>query len=421
LAAIIPEIKTFKPVSFPKFSKTVLDNGIPVYQLVSSEYEVMKLEINFRAGRFFESQKGVARATANQLKEGTVTNPSDFMAELFDYHGASLHMNGGMDIARSELYTIKRYFKTLLPYFNDMLNNPLFSEKELSNYQQINVQRLSIDLAKNDILAFRILTELLYGSDHPYGYNSDKDTIMNIGATSLKDHFNNYYKNAIPGIILAGGVDEEILNLVNDTFGNIKFNLPEKPVRKIDPNKKDQFLRIEGQQKFQSSIRMGRRLFERSNPDYPGIYVLNAVLGGFFGSRLMQNIREDKGYTYDIYSTLDIMWNDGYMMIGADVDNDNIDIVIEEIKKELLDLQQNYVSEEELLLVKNYLNGNLLNLMNGPFNSIELMRLIAVYGYEMKFFDNFMRQLHDIDPVQLNLLAKKYLDPEDFTVVVAGK
>jgi len=290
----------------------------------------------------------------------------------------------------------------------------------LNNYQQRNIQRLAIDLAKNDILAYRVLTESLYGDEHPYGYNSTRETIQDLCKNDMVAHYNRCFKGATPGIIVAGGIDDHVLNQLNKTFGQKDFVLPEKPKHAFSTTKNNEQIFIEGQQKFQTSIRVGRRLFSRTNPDYAGIYLLNAVLGGFFGSRLMQNVREEKGLTYDIYSTIDMMWNDGYLMVGAEVDNSNINLVLDEIKSEFKTLQNELIRTDELTLVKNYLKGNLLNLMNGPFNSIELMRLIAVFGYDLEFFNNFMYQLHNIQPDKLQELAKSYLNPEDFTEVIVG-
>ena len=134
----------------------------------------------------------------------------------------------------------------------------------------------------------------------------------------------------------------------------------------------------------------------------------------------MPNIREEKGLTYDIYSTIDMLWNDGYLMIGAEVDNENISTTLEEIYSEFDTLKNVLVSNEELQLVKNYINGNLLNLMNGPFNSIELMRLLAVYGYDIEFFNYFMNQILVINSEKLCELAKKYLSPEQFIEVIVA-
>jgi zinc protease len=420
VAIPIPEIKTFKPIQFPDFSEVKLDNGIPVYQLASPEHEVMKLEINFRAGRFFETQKGVSRACANQLREGTKKHNSEFIADIFDYHGATLQSHGGMDFSRVELYSINRFFDVLLPYVKDILDEPDFSEKELNNYRQRNKQRLAIDLAKNDVLAYRTLTESLFGLDHPYGYNSVKSTYDQLSRSALVHHFERCYEAAIPGIILAGGIDDSILEKLNHSFGQRKINFPPKPNIEVAVLPKKEMIALKGEQKFQSTIRMGRRLFSRSNKDYPGIYVLNAILGGFFGSRLMQNIREDKGLTYDIFSMLDMYWTDGYIMIGAEVANENVDLVLSELQEEFRKLREESITSEELTLVKNYLNGNLLNLLNGPFNSIELLRLITILGYDLSFFNHFMHTIHQMDAEYLRDLARTYLNPDDFTTVIVG-
>jgi len=222
VATHIPEIKTFKPIRFPDFTRSELDNGIPVYQLVSTEYNVLKLEINFKAGRYFEEIRGVSRACANQMREGTQTHDSEFIADIFDYHGASFQSNGGMDFSRVELYSINRYLENLLPYVSDVLENPLFSEKELNNYQQRNIQRLAIDLAKNDILAYRVLTESLYGDEHPYGYNSTRETIQDLCKNDMVAHYNRCFKGATPGIIVAGGIDDHVLNQLNKTTKQIR-------------------------------------------------------------------------------------------------------------------------------------------------------------------------------------------------------
>lgn len=421
MAKSIPEIKSFKPIRFPEFIKTTLDNGIPVYQLISTDYDVLKLEINFKAGRYFETEKGSSKACINLIREGTKKHSSEFIADLFDYHGASFQTHPGMDFSRIELYTINRYFFNLLPQVWDMLNEPAFSEKELKSYRQRNIQRLSIDLAKNDILAYRHFTEALFGPDHPYGYNSEKETFLNLDTSKLKTHFERCVYQAIPGIIIAGGADDSMLTFLNDTFGRSSNQTPEKPVHTPATEIPTEPIRITGQQKYQATIRMGKQLFSRSHPDYPGIYLLNTILGGFFGSRLMKNIREEKGLTYDIYSLLDMYWNDGYLMIGAEVDNKNIDWVIEEIHRECLKLQEEYLTANELTLVKNYINGNLLNLMNGPFNSIELMRLVAVFEYDINFFNYFMNTLHKTGVEEIRELAIKYLDPGEFTSVIVGK
>lgn len=418
----IPKIKSFRPIAFPEYSRIELSNGAPVYILPSLDYDVLKVEVNYRAGRVFETtHKGVARACANQMKEGAGTYSSEDIAQTAEFYGATLQTSGGMDFSRLELYAQCKHLGNLLPLATSILHEPHFPQKELDNYIKRNRKKLAIDLAKNDIVAYRILTEMLFGKDHPYGYNSDPETIGSLNRQSVLDHFTNNYTNAYFSVIVAGGVEDNTIKLLDDHFGQLGF-APESaaPFHRVQPSEEKQF-ESPGMQKFQSSVRLGRKLFGRSNPDYPALYVLNTILGGYFGSRLMSNIREDKGLTYDIFSSLDMLWLDGYLLIGAEVDNENVSTTLDEIYSEFEKLQTKPVSDSELELVKNYINGNLLNLMNGPFNSIELMRLIAIYGQNLDFFNYFMEEIHRIDAKKIQQIAQKYLLKEDFTLVIVGK
>jgi len=416
----IPKIKSFKALNFPEYSKYELSNSAPTYILGSEDYDVLKIEMNFKAGRVFEKGYGVARACADQMKEGTQNLSSEIIAETIDFYGATMHISGGMDFTRVELYSTKKHLKNLLPLLRDVLHNPSFPELELEGYIKRNIQRLTIDLSKNDILSYRTLTEKIFGVDHPYGYNSTISTIEHLNRNMLLEHFENNFLLPDFSLILAGGIDPQIIDLCDNFLGDLKYQKRNNDPFSAPPILNPELFKIEAPQKFQSSIRMGRHLFDRSHPDYPGVYVLNTILGGFFGSRLMSNIREEKGLTYDIYSTIDMLWLDGYIMIGADVDNENVDVTIEEIFKEFEILKKDLVKEKELELVRNYINGNLLNLMNGPFNSIELMRLIAVHGQNHEFFSFFMGRIASVDAPTLRDLARKYLNENEFTVVIVG-
>jgi len=416
----IPKIKPFKPIVFPAYTKYVLKNEIPIIEFGNDAYDVLKMEINFKAGRLFESHNAVARACANQLKEGTVSKNSETIAREIDFYGASMNISAGMDFARLELYSLKKHFKQLLPLIADIIKNPIFSEKELNNYKQRNIQRIQIDLAKNDVVSYRQLTEAIYGKNHPYGYNSNVKSIESINSNMLQNHFLKNYTSSTCSIILAGGTNKEIHELLDQHLGDLNFKKKKSiPEWQINPSN-TKSIHITGKQKYQSSIRMGRRLFKRTHQDYAGLYVLNTLLGGFFGSRLMKNLREEKGLTYDIYSTIDMLWQDGYFMVGAEVDNDNVALTLEEIYKEFDLLKKKLISEDELNLVKNYIKGNLLNLLNGPFNSIELLRLVAVYGQDVSFFNNLVHKINNIDADTILALSNHYLNREDFFEVIVG-
>jgi len=331
-----------------------------------------------------------------------------------------MQMMGGMDVIKLELFSLKRYFEKVLPIAADVLNNPLFPESELENYVKRTIQKLQIDLSKNDILSFRHLTEHIFGLDHPYGYNTKEETLQKVTTNDLQRHFHGNFNAENFSIILAGGFPKNYLEALEEAFGSI----PKKGiVISLQPHiTSGQMIksRIAGKQKYQSSVKLGVKMFPRSHPDYFGFYFLSTLLGGYFGSRLMQNIREDKGLTYDIYSTVDCMRTDGYFMISADVDKKSIEQTLDEIRLEMRRLAEETVEPDEMELVRNYIKGNLLTILNGPINSVELIRLISIYNLDLAFFDNFMQGIDKIDSERVNQLAAKYLDYEKLSVVICG-
>ncbi|HAQ37724.1 MAG TPA: pitrilysin family protein [Saprospiraceae bacterium] len=416
----IPVISPFKHVPFPDFQLDYLSNGIPVYSLPNNDYGVLKMEVNVFAGRFFEEKQAVSRTCANLLREGTKARTSAEIARDIDFYGASMQMMGGMDVIKLELYSMTRHFEKVLPVAADVLTAPLFPENELVKYIKRTIQKLQNDLSKNDILAFRALTENIFGLDHPYGYNTKEETLKKISTQDLRNHFLQTFYAENFSVILAGGFPEYFLSILEEAFGHIPKR--EKVITRPLPTVTGQQIntRIEGKQKYQSSVKLGVRMFDRTHPDYIGLYFTSTLLGGYFGSRLMQNIREDKGLTYDIYSSVDCMRMDGYFMISAEVDNKSVDQTLSEIRIELKKLAEEPVEQEELELVRNYIKGNLLNILNGPINSVELIRLLSIYGLDKTFYDEFIRGIDSIDAKVINELAGKYLDFDNLSLIICG-
>ena len=170
----------------------------------------------------------------------------------------------------------------------------------------------------------------------------------------------------------------------------------------------------------QSSIRIGRKLFSRHHPDYKGLFVLNTILGGYFGSRLMANLREEKGYTYNIHSSLDAMRYDGYFYIGTEVGTQHTSATLEQIYLEMQKLQDTPISTDELEMVRNYLMGNFLTMLDGPFNVSEVAKTLVSDHIPLSFFESLVRTVQEIQAEELQLLAQKYLNKEEMWEVIVG-
>jgi predicted Zn-dependent peptidase len=169
------------------------------------------------------------------------------------------------------------------------------------------------------------------------------------------------------------------------------------------------------------SIRLGKILFNRSNPDYPAMQVVNTVLGGYFGSRLMRNIREDKGYTYGIGSAISSLQQTGYFIIASEVNSKFSQETIQEIKKEIEILQKTLIPEEELKKVKSYMLGQLIRSVDGPFSLSDTYLNIWLQGLDLSYYKKYIKTVKAISTKDIQYLSKKYLEIDSLIEIIAGK
>ena len=415
-----PLITMNVPVHLPMPKEHVLDNGIRVYEINKGTQELVKIEVIFDAGRPFEQKKLAARATADQLKEGTTQNQASTIAEHFDYYGSTLSIPFNLDTSNIILYSLNKHIEQVLPLFAEILLNPSFPQQELDTFIHRNQQRLSVDLTKNDVVAYRKITELIFGNQHPYGYNSYSETYAALNRSDLISHYENNYIAEQCRIFVSGKVPPNLIDLLNRYLGQQIPNQEKRQPLFETKQQTPQALKIEHPNTVQTALRIGRGLFNRHHEDYIPMYVLNTILGGYFGSRLMTNIREDKGYTYNIYSMLDSMHLGGCFYIGTEVSNEFVPHTLEEIYKEVALLQEEPVKAEELEMVKNYLIGNFLTLVDGPFNMAEVIKAQILEGLPAHFFQSLVEKTRSISATELQALAQKYFNKEDLWEVIVG-
>ncbi|MCI5081921.1 MAG: insulinase family protein [Saprospiraceae bacterium] len=415
-----PAIKRISSLELPKPEVFYLENGIPVYANNLGTQDVVRMEMVFFAGRPYEKERLAARSTASLLKEGSKNFSADQIAEELDFWGCSLGTPFNLDTSNITVHSLRKHFGKVLPIVADLLQNPLFPSHELSSFIRRNQQSLKMDLTKNDVIAYRKITEFIFGNDHPYGYNSYPETYSAVTRMQILDHFNTFYRSNNCIIFLSGRVDDQEIKLLNQYLGNVlqSGDIPYVPVHA--PEKIPGKVKIHNPGTIQTAIRVGRHLFNRNHPDYKGMYFLNTVLGGYFGSRLMANIREDKGYTYNIYSSLDPMVFDGCFYMGTEVSTEFTDKTIQEIYNELDKLCQERIGEDELDMVKNYLLGNFLTMLDGPFNVSEVIKTIITEELPITFFEELVEVVQSITADELRDLAQKYLRKEDMWEVIVG-
>lgn len=415
-----PLIHPVRNLSLPRPRLLHLKNGIPLWILHFPDQPFLRIDAAYRAGRPEEHKKLVARATNRLLREGTTRRTGAAIAETIDFYGGSFGSSGGLDIASLSISCLKKYEQQLLPLFAEILLSPAFPEAELETFKRTNIQALQIELQKVEVLAYRSITEQIFGKEHPYGYNSDIQDYRQLTIEDLKTCFATWYTPSNCRLIACGNIDEATIRQLDQLFGHDPRTGPVPSWQSRVTPAAPRSLRIPHADALQSAVKIGRRAFSRQHPDAEGLFVLNTILGGYFGSRLMTNIREKKGYTYNIYSTLDTLLHDGCFYIATEVSPEKAQAAVRAIFSEMKKLRTQPVGPEELAMVRNYLLGMLLNGLDGPLNTSDVVRSYILEDTPFDKFDSLVHTIQTIDATRLQELANVYLRKEDFWTVVVG-
>ena len=404
-------------------NKHVFNNGIPLYWLSAGTQEVIQIDWVFKAGLWEEAQAGVAQATGSLLKNGTHSRTALQINEALEFYGASLTSSVTNDYTFITLHALTKHLDVLLPIIQEIILEASFPEQELEIYIQNALQRLSIRLQKTDFVANRQIDAYLFGKEHPYGKFTTLEDIKALTMEGIKAFHKKYYSAQNCKIFLAGKINEDHVKLVEKYFGASQWGsneLNHPGVFKITPDDQKKHRLQLSEKNVQGSIRLNRIFPKRSHPDFAPMVILNTVFGGYFGSRLMANIREDKGYTYGIYSHIYSYKEDSAFMIATEAGKEVCEAAITEIYKEMDILCNEKVSDEELLLVKNYLLGNILGSLDGPFSLIQRWKSTILNNLPEDQFNRNIEIYKNITPFELQSLAQKYLKKEDYFELVVS-
>ncbi len=410
----------YSPVDFdytlPACSQQTLDNGIPLYFVNDCIEPVIQIDLVFPAGLWFETKKSIAQATAALIKSGTSSMSSFQINETFEQYGASVKAGAGNDWSSFSVSCMTRHIDKLLPLMAALITDTVSPQSEIDIYIQNAKQRLAVQLKKSDFIANRHIDEYLFGSAHPYGKYSDAADYDAITQDDLKHYLKNQYSSTKCKIFMAGQFTDKEVAMVNDYFGKEQWNEqttsnPSFPIVSVTDKK----YRVSNDPNgVQGAIRLLRPFPEKQHPDFTPMIVLNTVFGGYFGSRLMSNIREDKGYTYGIHSYLYNNLHHGGYLITTEAGKDVSEATIEEIYKEMDLLKNEKVSEDELMLVKNYLLGTILGDLDGAFQIIQRWKNLILNGFTEERFNSNINIYKSITADDIQALAQKYLNKEDF-------
>jgi zinc protease len=416
-----PAIQPLGRINFPQPEVYQLSNGIKVYQFNSGTQDVISIEMVFAAGSWFQKKPFTAMATNLMLREGTKNFSAQQLSESLDYYGAHFENSTERDNAYITLYSLNKHLDNTLPLLSEIVKNPVFPEGEFSVLAGKQLQMLEVNRQKVNFLARTHFNSILFGSGHPYGMYLEPNDIGKVNNSDLVDFHKLQYHSGNCTIIVAGLVKPGLIHDLEAHFGGNDWNGNSPGQIQYLPSGSDQkhhFHLKEGA--MQSAIRIGGMMFSRSHSDFAGMKVLNAILGGYFGSRLMNNLREDKGYTYGIGSSVVPLRNSGYFVISGEVGAGVTKAALSEIKFELNRLCTEQVGESELSLVRSYLTGEMLRAVDGPFAQADLYRELIEDNLDISHFEELIDTVQHINTQELQDLAIRYLNPEDLFTLVVG-
>jgi len=409
-------------LKLPAYQKHQLRNGVEVYSIDLGTQDTLMVNIVFSAGNWYE-EKNLVASTANYLlKNGTTGKNAFAINEHFEYYGSFLNRSCQNETAELTLHCLSKHVSQLLPVIAELIADSVIPADELEIFKKNMQQRLQVSLLKSDFVAGRLIDAYLFGEKHPYGKYASMDDYGGLQQEDAFAFYKKFYQQGSCAIFVAGKLPANIIQELDKQIGA----LPLQSLAKVKNNiqhpitpaaQKKQWI-TNDPNGVQGSIRMARNFPNRHHPDFQKVQVLNNIFGGFFGSRLMGNIREDKGFTYGIYSYILNQIQETAWMISTEAGKEVCEATIHEVYKEMNRICKEPVGSDELQTTRNFMIGTILGDLDGPFQVAGRWKNIILNGLDENYFYNGINLIKTITPEELMALANKWLQPEAFYELV---
>ncbi|GAA4140904.1 pitrilysin family protein [Sphingobacterium kyonggiense] len=417
-----PDLKPIGHIQLEKPEHIVFKNGLQGFVFHAPEQELIKAEFVFK--NLFEDPENPIRnsALSSMLKEGTSKLSSAQIASKIDYYGAYLVPEFSFDHNALTLYSLSKHVQAVLPVVHDVLTNAQIPQLELDTYIKNNKQSLQISLEKNDFVARRTFYQNLFGATR-YGRTVTQQLLSDLNQPDLISLYKQQIQPQNATLFLSGNISNETIALFKSYFEEQwqgeKAIVLQNFVSEGTGNKELQI--IDRADALQSSIRLGKESLQRIHPDYPALQFVNTLFGGYFGSRLMSNIREDKGYTYSIGSMVANLNHAGFFSISTDVGTQYAADTLVQIQKEIDHLQQEKADDNELDLVRNYMLGSMLGSLESIFSHVDKFKSVYFSGLDLDYYQYYTDSILNIQADRVQDLAQQYLGYDDMLKIVVGK
>lgn len=418
-----PKLKLASELKVRPLINYIDEPGLQLYCVTDSSLPICKIEFFFPAGTIYERNNLESMFTATMLDEGTNTLNMDQISEYLESFGASLEKENAERYAILRLYCLSKHAKELVRFINELLLEVSFPEDRLDYKRKQYIESHRLNNNKVSVVAYRNFKNDFFGSESRLGYLVSEQDYENINKDSLIDFYNDRYKNSRLLIIASGDINttlvEELSKFRLNSIQDDKINSDESIDIKIVSNGLHRQVEMKNKV-VQSAIVSGLPWVSRHHEDFIVASVLNIILGGYFGSRLMHVIREQKGYTYGIHSVIKTIGSIAYLTIQTEVGKNYTEDTIQEIKDQIDLLSKGPVTEDELQRAKNYMAGLYLSQTDTAFKTSRLYNVMIIDKLIHQTIEDQYIKLLKVSINDVQMVASKYLSSELLTTISAG-
>lgn len=400
----------------------MLGNGVPVYMAGNGTVDLLRIEFVIPAGQVLEEVHLAASATSAMLTEGTLHHDAATINDLIDSTGAALTHSSDKDTAGLVTVTLTRKLDDVMALASEVLFSPSFPENEFRMLTDRRLQAFQTSRRRTSVIAREAFYEALCGSRSTYGRITTEDDYRRLTTGDVREFHRKHYRPVNMYVTVAGSEPWKALPVLEKYFsgkGTGQWQKPPLPSPVLETSEPGKIFR-DLPTSVQSTVRVGWKGITRNHPDYQALQVATMILGGYFGSRLMRTIREEKGYTYGIGAVAGAFHNIGYITIMTDVANAYRDETLSEIRKEIEKLRTEGVSEEEMTLVRNHMMGELARIFDGPFSVADAIRGIIDYETGADYYTRLAETVKTITPARIMDIFNRYFNPGEAWEIIAG-
>lgn len=420
--AVPPTIRPIEPFSLPTPRRERFSNGIPAFFFDNPYLDLIHILLQVRTGSLYQSEKHVCNFAFSLLKESSPRFSPQEMSEKLDYYGTNVTFNIGMDCVQILISVPKNNMADILPLVSEFLINPEYRTDNLRIMQDKEIKNLAYNTQKTDYCAWRIMWREMLGDTFPaVSQFSTTETLNALTTSKLKEFHQRCFCAENVSVFVTGNSDPQTDNLIRTAWSALPNGKPSPQLPEIQVGSEPGRLFYQPMQDcMQSTIVLCCLSMGYNDKDRTAFSVLNTVTGGYFSSRLMQNLRERQGLTYGVSSSSTFFGNQSVFAINSDVNADRTQQAIDACFEELRRLQEETVSDEELNMVKNYMAGIQLRAADTTVAAMQKFAYWHRFGLDEKEMHRYLTDIKKVTPEEILILAKNYFSYNNFTRIVVG-